>query len=1231
MAAPIVIESRLSPTDISAATKQLTQGVKSALNEITNDAKKAAKEISGALNNAFKDIKTPGGGSGSSGGGVFLGALFGSFSGTAIISLLQSVGSAAVGVLQSIGSAAFQSAAQLDKSRQTLIALTGSVDAANKKLAELRELANSSPGVTVSLATQAFAQLKAVGTIADDTINKLIKSVGKLNAVFSIEDSQGFIRNLTQIFSQGFEKADIKEALGRVPIFNQILQEAFKTSDPAALRTLKESGKLTLDSFLKAISDAIETDPRFKNIQESIGSQFEKAKDRVLVALAPIGDQIAAVLLPKLKELAVFLEPFAEKVGQQIKDARGEINALIADVIQLGAEFARTFKQAGLFTSLKSSLEDIRKIVQVITVSVATLKDLIELGASAVQFAGTGSITSLDTGKAAYRHLQGGFANRRRVLQEQADRNFFAGAEVVNFGNTFDPKTRQQIVGLLDPKTGLPVGTAAGAGFKPPPGGAGGSSGSAGQALAQARAIRQAQLQFERESLEQEIKLNQDASERQLDIAKDRYDKGLLATRAYYDLKLGITQETLGNEINLLNQEALAVQENLSKAKAGSVEQIRLKAELLKINTEIALKTRAVGDAERINLEEFKKALGELEKFDASKIPSVTLRGTTIDTGPLAGLSTATSSEAQRQGRENLKAAAEAARDAQVPLIELRTKQVQIQDQVNQGVLTEAEGRQQILALQRQSAAIQISILEAQKKTVAGDAVAVAIIDEQIAGLRSLGVELNNAQRFMKGFGRETETVGDIFERFGQNVANAFRSTKGLLDGLKNAVKSFFADLLGNALQSAARSALGAIFGGGARAGGGGSGGFGTPPFNPAAGGGGGSVFGGVFQNLGSIFSGGGGGIGVPVSASTPPFNPGFTSGPPGVSGGGLGGILGNLGNLGNLFKGIGFGLPGGSTRGGLAGALPLLGIGLGSSLGGSSLFGNLLGGIGGGLLGIGLTAAPAGLGALGFLAPLFSNPITAAIGAALLPVAFLFGKAKQRRADEKSSGDALTDAIHSIEQLGRDVASDQVDGADARQIFEDQILATFIAQINQLKTKSVRESRLTNQVRDLRNLFEIDVTPQIVAQQARIARLEKANEVSSKLLPEFAVGGVVPGLDRGFDSVMAMLRPNEMVLTLGQQAMVKAIGGGDIFSIAGVPGAAPDAGGAQAFAGGGRARFASGADASDFGVVIENLTVGFGMSQSGAEEIFVRGGSGSRGRSVTVNNVRSARTNREL
>ncbi len=92
--------------------------------------------------------------------------------------------------------------------------------------------------------------------------------------------------------------------------------------------------------------------------------------------------------------------------------------------------------------------------------------------------------------------------------------------------------------------------------------------------------------------------------------------------------------------------------------------------------------------------------------------------------------------------------------------------------------------------------------------------------------------------------------------------------------------------------------------------------------------------------------------------------------------------------------------------------------------------------------------------------------------------------------------------AVDAIGELRKQAeAGKLLDVKQAQTIFDSQILATFISEINQIKTKSVRESRLANQVPDLKNLFKSTVIP-------AIEQAIKNNEIFKKQIPEFATGG---------------------------------------------------------------------------------------------------------------------------
>ena len=239
----------------------------------------------------------------------------------------QGLQSAGIGLTTAVSAplAAFatlgvKSALELDKARTKLIALEGTAEQADAKIRELNKLADSSVGVLRSSARETFAQLKGISdesnkalTIDDGTINKTITALGKLNAAFKIEDQAGFVQNLNQIFSQGFERSDIKEAIGKVPFFEQLLEQAFGTKDGDKLRKLKESGELTIDSFLSGISGSINNDQRIKSIGENASVKLAKNLEVASEAFAPLGNAILENVIP----IIIQLTPYIESLGKQ--------------------------------------------------------------------------------------------------------------------------------------------------------------------------------------------------------------------------------------------------------------------------------------------------------------------------------------------------------------------------------------------------------------------------------------------------------------------------------------------------------------------------------------------------------------------------------------------------------------------------------------------------------------------------------------------------------------------------------------------------------------------------------------------------------------------------------------------------------------------------------------------------------------------------------------------------
>ena len=1217
--APIVIAIGFETGNAREAAQQLARELQTVLDGIAKQSRQAGRNIDDAISRPLREAVKK--------------------LGNELSGLGQKLSISLTLPLSGLGVAALKAAADLDKSRQTLTALTGSVDAANRKLAELRQLAQSAPGVTTSFASELFAQFKALGTIADSSINNVIRSLGRLNAVFSLPDPSQFARNLQQIFTQGFERADIKEALGQVPIFEQLLEQAFGTRDAAKLRQLKEAGKLTAESYFQGISTAINT--RFPQVQESILARFQKTKDQLLVSLVPLGEAIITTL-----------QPIIERIIPQIQ-------ALLAEFAKLPPSTQEWIVKLGLLAvalgpvlySLGSLIDLVTKVALLLGPSGALITGVKALNVAIGSAGLTGTLITvgrvLGPIAVAIGVLGFGFLELKKRIGSTVDTaKIFFGlignnpaktAEAASalakkaFGPIPLPAPPQQVPGLPDGQF-LAQNLF---GISPIAGGTDTTS----KAVEEARKLKESLLRLEQERVEQTARLLNAETDTRARALKAQFAAGLIEYQAYYaqlqgleERRTAIQAETTAAQVELIKREIGQLEQARSASRGA--ERVDIERQLLQLYTE-----------QRLKVDELTEALNQNTQAAINRVrTTVQLAGGDIRGPQLSAIETPVAPGASPQ------------QIAEAGLLDLRRQQVAVENQIEQGILNQADGRRQINEILRQERDLRQATLLAELKQIDLAPEIRAQKQLELESIRNLGVELTAAQRFMRGFGSEVDSVGDAFERLGQNLSRSFANVKGLLGNLKQSITQFFRDLLGQGIQRVFQQIFGsitnAIFGGvsssAARSsGGGGAGGTLAGIAGSAISG----AFGGGGGGFGGIFGGGGGG-----GFLTPGFGGGFPSiggftgpssaGPP--SGGPVSGQFGGLAGLaslfrgpGSLFRGFGFGRAAGSARGPLAAIAPLLGAQLGAGLGGRSRLGQILGGVGGAALGIGLTAAPAALlaggslAAFGGLAALFSNPITAGVGAALLVGSLLLGRSQQRRNDEQQSGVFLQEAVSQIGQLRDQVRSGQLPLSQARQIFESQILATFISNIQTLKTKSVRESRLTNQVRDLRNLFD-----STVASQASTGA--KVNAVNDRLIPEFAMGGIVPGIDRGFDSVMARVRPGEMVLTRGQQSAIQGIAGPGVFRAAGVPEAAQMTARGPLFANGGMLRTLSqpalvntpyaaltgrGGDQPVTMDVTMNLVVG----REDASRLVVSGQTTSAGQRAVVGIVRKAILEREF
>lgn len=229
----------------------------------------------------------------------------------------ESIGNTGIGLtlltdkFLALGRAAVQSAVDIDKNVNTLRAFLGSSEAAEKRLTQLISLSQKTPGLTSSLATTLDAQLRT-SNVSQQTIDKILPSIGRLNAVSPLGDPGKFAQNLQQLVTQGFERTDLKELVGQSPIAGQILTDLFKVDSPTNSKAIRESAKkmgiTTTEAFFAAFAEAAGRNRALAGVTESLASRFEKIRDRISIAFRPLGLSIVKSLEPLVEKAVPLIE-----------------------------------------------------------------------------------------------------------------------------------------------------------------------------------------------------------------------------------------------------------------------------------------------------------------------------------------------------------------------------------------------------------------------------------------------------------------------------------------------------------------------------------------------------------------------------------------------------------------------------------------------------------------------------------------------------------------------------------------------------------------------------------------------------------------------------------------------------------------------------------------------------------------------------------------------------------
>lgn len=213
----------------------------------------------------------------------------------------------AAGIIQGTASSLFDATLAADSMEGGMIALEGSVEAANARLAEMRQLAKD-PGLGFAQVVQGDIRLRSTGLSAELATRAMREFGNALTAVGKGKtEMDGVLLAVTQIIGKGKVTAEeINQIAERIPQIRKIMMDAFGTADTEAIQKMG----LSAERFIEMVVDGFErTVPR---ALVRMQTRVDNFTDALTARLADVGTGFAEGLIGPLVNSTDKLEASSE-------------------------------------------------------------------------------------------------------------------------------------------------------------------------------------------------------------------------------------------------------------------------------------------------------------------------------------------------------------------------------------------------------------------------------------------------------------------------------------------------------------------------------------------------------------------------------------------------------------------------------------------------------------------------------------------------------------------------------------------------------------------------------------------------------------------------------------------------------------------------------------------------------------------------------------------------------
>ncbi len=351
-------------------------------------------------------------------------------------------------------------------------------------------------------------------------------------------------------------------------------------------------------------------------------------------------------------------------------------------------------------------------------------------------------------------------------------------------------------------------------------------------------------LAVDRAALDAAARLEADAIDRVRERYRTAFDQRLIDARSFYDADARLQQQAIDARLAALEQERVAVDARSRNPAGTESDRLRAAAEVKKLDADIAIARRARGQVEVQSAEAATRAERELSaSLVQVRLDLAQLRGAADPEALRASLT-----DANRALLEQLRAAGNGAGEAQVlqlidarvvgeqmravedeitrSLERLRVAEDSINVQINAGLLTEAQGRDRIVTLHRQTADEVDKLIPrmVQLSAASGDPRAVTRVAElrnRVAELRATTSEFvlrlrggaeSVATSFFTDLLGQADSVNDAFDNLGRNFVRMLNQM--VAEALaKRVILSMFGGFLGLGAAPVGKAAGGLVTG----------------------------------------------------------------------------------------------------------------------------------------------------------------------------------------------------------------------------------------------------------------------------------------------------------------------------------------------------------------------------------------------------------------------------------